>query len=296
MIRSNVDSLPPEFTEFTLPSGGLPYRNNFPDFPSVARVGSFTFKTECILTTNMDLMEKMARITRDVFQNLPPNFPIDDLLEEDQMVVMALARGQTYGESYIFATVCPSCKHRESHEMKIPEQLPVVNWKFDSLEKLEEHLTVALPYSKDVVRLRPITVGMGKKSVKGNEPANAPAEGEAAPAEAKPRSSKSAIVKATAVAAAPDKVSLSDLPKEASDFLFGVARRIESVNGTTPDSLQEAADWLLRLSGRDRVAIEEHRVKTACGINYDIPVKCDNCANQFTAFLPIASSFFRRGQ
>ncbi len=296
MIRSNVETVPPEFTEFALPSGGLPYRVKFPDFPVIARVGSFTFKDEAILTTNMGLLDKMSWITKSVFQNLPAGFDIDDLIDEDQMVIMALARGQTYGESYAFSTLCGNCGHREAHEMKIPDQLPVRNWKFKTLEELEAHLTTQLPKTKDVVRLRNMTVGITKRRAKEDEAETNPDT--AAPEAAdQPRKTpgKSVIVKKVDPAASA-KVVLAELPKEAVNWLTGFAWRIESVNGTTPDSVQEAAEYLLKLSGPDRIALQGHRDKSACGIDYDIPIRCDKCKNQFTAFLPIGSSFFRRGQ
>lgn len=290
MIRSNVDALPPEFTEFALPSGGLPYQSEFPAFPKIARIGSFTFKTEAILATNMEVMDKMSWITKEVFQNIPSGFSIDNLLEEDQMVIMALARGQTYGEVYNFATLCPSCGFRETHEMKIPDQLPVRNWKFTSIEGLEKHLTITLPVTKDVVRIRHMTVGVVKQRAKdaaSKNPEEATAEGEPPK-----KSGKSAIVKAQPTS----KSLLEGLPDDSLDYLKGFAWRIESVNGTSPDSVQEAMEYLVRLPGKDRVALQDHRDASACGIDYNIPVKCDKCGNQYAAFLPIGSSFFRRGQ
>lgn len=300
MIRSNVDALPPEFTEFALPSGGLPYQKNFPAFPKIARIGSFTFKTEAILATNMEVMDKMSWITKEVFQNTPHGFDIDDLLEEDQMVIMALARGQTYGEVYNFATLCPSCGFRETHEMKIPDQLPVRNWKFTSIEGLEKHLTITLPTTKDVVMIRHMTVGVVKQRAKDatqKNPGVASPEGtssrEATPEGEPPKkASKSVIVKAQSAS----KSLLEGLPDDSLDYLRGFAWRIESVNGTSPDSIQEAMEYLVKLPGKDRVALQDHRDASACGIDYNIPVKCDKCGNQYAAFLPIGSSFFRRGQ
>lgn len=285
MIRSNVDAIGPDLVEYRLPSGGLLYRKLFPNFPKTASISSFTFRTEAILAASLSTKEKMARVTREVFTNLPEGFPIGNLIEEDQMVVLALARGQTFGESYHFSTICPACENRESHEMRVPEELPVKNWDYPDYETFEKAITLELPVTKDVVKLSFPTIGESPQPEGEQEPAKEPAK----------RSGKSVIVKGAGESKVAKKLS-EDLPKEGLDLLRAMARSVDTVNGTTADSLEETVEYLLKLPGKDRVAFQEFREKAACGIDYNVRVKCDKCKNQFTSFLPIAGSFFRRSQ
>lgn len=292
MLKTNLDVIQPDFTEFKLPSGGVFYRKEFPDFPATAQIRAFSFVTEAVLATNLSIQEKMARATKDVVLNFPAGFNVDQLLEADQMVIMALARGQTYGEVYTFATICPACGMRETHDMKIPEQLPVKNWAYNTYEEMLAGSEIKLPVSGDLLRIRHRTVGYAKqREVEVKVDVEVPESDKP-----KKKSGGSAIVKATV--APPQPSALDDLPKDAIEHLNMMARNVEMVNGTSADTQLEMVQYLVRLPGRDRVAFGDFLDKAACGIDYNVAVKCDGdkCGNQFTAFLPITGAFFRRGQ
>lgn len=266
-LRTNLDSIPPTVQEYKLPSGGVTYRDKYPKFPATIKVKPFSFAVEAILNTNLHFHEKYRRIVEQVAE-FPAGFELNDLLQADQMVILALARGLTYGDTYEFTTVCTACNTAELHTMKVPEELPVRNWSFKDQKELEKHCTVELP-CKDKLLLRMMTLADFTPKV-----------------ELKASESSAKLVRGGSLAA---------LPEDGVDYLRDIARQIVSVNHTTADSEAEMMQYLLRLPGPDKEVLKDFRRDFQCGIDYNLKIACNDCGAVYQSALPIASSFFRRG-
>ncbi len=266
-IKSNLDTnTVSAFTrEFRLPSGGILYRTKIKDFPETVIVEPFSFTTEGIMATNLHFYKKMQMVAERVVTNFPKKFNFADLLTADLIVILTLARGITYGETYKFSSTCPACATPEKHTIKIPDELPVKNWEFKDQAALLSASTVELPRIKDKIGLRFLTLGE----------------------EMELGASTNAVKKQMSEEAAAEG-GFGDLK------ILRIARRIETVNGTRPDNVAEAVSYVKRITGPDMVALDEGMDKAECGLDFTYEIECAGCAAHYFHRVPLAMDFFRR--
>lgn len=267
-IQTNLDSkkVEAQTREYRLPSGGIPYRAKHPDFPGTVVVSPFSFETQGILTTNLNLFQKYRLLVSRIVGNFPAGFDYGDLLVEDAVMVLVLARGLTYGEHYPFTTTCPECGKLEKHEVKVPDSLPVRNWDDADAAALEKRCVVTLPRCRDKVGIRMLSLSE-EESIYSS-------------------------MKAT-------RKQLSDASAAAvgtvgNDSVTTIARQIRTVNGGTPDSVAEAAAYVRRITGADMVALQDALKAFSCGIDFSWTITCPDCGHQYPHAMARSMEFFRR--
>lgn len=255
---ANIEKVPIIRMEYRLPSAGLPYLEKFPDFPESIGIRSYSIETEGYLMGNSTMADKMRFITAKV-ADLPDRFDINELLLADEFTILAIARAQTYGETYQFRAQCPNCAHQELIDVKVPENLPVKVWKRSEPPKLE----VRMPHSKDLVEVRLLTIRDDMEASRYVAEMKALSQG---------------------------------VSEDALGYMRRVAHQIKSVNGGTPDNIAEADQYVQRLQGPDMSELSAFIDEMACGIKYDWTICCDKCAFVYERFIPIAGDFFRRNR
>lgn len=267
-IKTNLDSgsLPAQQVEFKLPSGGVPYRDEYKDFPSTAVIEPYSFETEEILRSSISAKKKVVDILAAVVKNFPDGFDFGKMLSGDHAVIMAIARSLTYGEKYSFSVECPACEHVEKHTIKVPDELPVKTWNFAGPGDFAKHSTLTLPRCKDRIKVRWPTIGDSSEETE-----------------------KQDTVGSAALVKSADKW-------RGRDLILSYAERIESVNNSAPDSIAEAAGYVFRLKGVDKIALEDFFVDNGCGIDPNWSIICDKCKTKYTRSVPIAADFFRRNR
>jgi hypothetical protein len=207
----------------------------------------------------------MQMVAERVVTNFPKKFDFADLLSADLIVILTLARGITYGETYKFSSTCPLCATTEKHTIKIPDELPVKNWNFKDAAALNAASMVELPRIKDKIGIRYLTLG------------------EEAELTASTQATKKQMSEEAAAAG-----SFGDLK------ILRVARRIETVNGTKPDNVAEAVAYVKRINGPDMVALDEALDQAECGLDFTYEIECAGCQGHYFHRVPLAMDFFRR--
>ncbi len=266
-IKSNLDNntVSPFTREFRLPSGGLLYRAKHKSFPETVIVEPFSFTVEGIMATNLHFYKKLQMVAERVVTNFPKNFNFAELLTADLIVILTLARGITYGETYRFTSTCPACKTPEKHTIKIPDELPVKNWEYKDTAALMSASVVDLPRIKDRIGLRFLTLNEEQELL----------------------TSTNATKKQMSEEAAAEG-SFGDIK------ILRVARRIDTVNGTKPDNVAEAVAYVKRINGPDMVALDEALNAAECGLDFTYEIECAGCAAHYFHSVPLAMDFFRR--
>ncbi len=254
-IQSNADKVPVKSMEVLLPSCGLLYPDSF---PSPLLVKAFGFSSEDILLQPGNPLRKLASVVDSVV-SFPVGFESTQLIAGDLYVIIACARALTYGEDYRFREICPNCSHPEIISIKVPDALPVKNWsEYATLEDLEKDMALILPVIKDNVMLRWPTI---QQEIEADD------------------------FKRKAKAAGKEEFD--------SATVVGVANRIATVNGGSPDSLAEAVSYIRNLRGQDKVALEQKIEDLSPGITLAWTLACDSCNHQWDAKIPLSSDFFR---
>lgn len=257
-IKSNAEQVPIKSMEVLLPSRGLLYPSPFPH-PLVTK--AFGFSVEDILLQPGNPLRKLAKIVETV-ADLPSDFDATSLLIGDLYVIIACARALTYGENYKFREICKNCGHPEIISIKVPEELPVQDWsKYANREALEKDMVLTLPTIKDTLQLQCPTI---QQEIEADD------------------------FKRKAKAAGKEEID--------SSMVIGVASKIASVNGGTPDNLAEAVAYVRGLRGPDKIALEDKLEEISPGITLAWTLACDACNTQWDAKIPLSQDFFRRNR
>lgn len=265
-IKTNLDKLESAYTrEYKLPSCGLPYRDRFPDFPETVVISPYSYQTEAILSTNLAYTSKLATIAGAVVQNFPPEFDPMDLLTGDLIVIVAVARGLTYGETLKYAALCPKCGHREFITVKVPEELTHHTWAgFKSMQEVLQKAQILLPKCKDKLAFRFLSIREEQQLLE-------------------------------TVSVTKKQVSESAQTKNAvaNEEVMKIAHRLISVNQGAPDNVTEAANYVARIRGVDMVHLNKTLDELEPGINLTHLVGCEKCSHQYEATAPVMTHFFR---
>ena len=258
-MRTNLDNnVPAVEMEYKLPSAGLPYLRQCPQFPETVKIRPYTLETEGYLMGNGTMHDKMAFVTGKVAAL--PGIDAGDLYLADQFMILAIARALTYGETYSFRSQCPSCGYVETANIRVPEALPVKVWSRTAPPKLE----VRLPCG-DTVGLKFMTVaedGAVNKYVREMLSRSAGAGASEAPI----------------------------------GYMRRMAYHLASVNGDVPRTIAEADQYVVRLVGSDMIAYQDAIDEQGCGIQYDWWITCDKCQFVYERSIPIVGDFFRRNR
>jgi len=252
--------------EFRLPSGGLPYRERFPDFPSTVIIQPYSFQTEGILVTNLQFLDKLRMVAEKVVTNFPDGFDFRELLSSDLVTILTLARALTYGEKYKFSSTCPACGTVEKHELKIPDDLPVRNWNQETMDQVRSETTITLPVCRDKISLHFMTVEEEK---------------------------------ALGESLAGTRKQMSDAALAASGLgnpkLIRTARKIATVNETRADTPEEMLEYLKKVQGADMVALLEGIKDAEPGLNFTWDMVCPvaACATEYKEEMATSMEFFR---
>lgn len=258
MFNTNLGRVPIQSMEYRLPSAGIPYLAAHPDFPDVIRIKPYNIETEAHLVSNATYHDKMRFVVEKV-AILPPGFSVDELIVDDQLFILAVARALTYGETYSFQTNCPHCSHNEVNSMQVPEGLPVKVWNREFPPVME----VTLPICKDRVVFRPLTIRMD--------------------GEANRRTRELAALS-------------SSIDQDALGYRIRLAQQIGTVGGNPAADSGEAEQWVAMLSGEDMVHFRDGIVNYRCGIQFDWLICCDKCSQKYQHYIPLQLDFFRRNR
>lgn len=149
-----------------------------------------------------------------------------------------------------YTAICPNCQHATKDKINIPTELVKVGEKAPGYPGYDE---VTLPDSKDVVRLRVLTVNDEMIIAERSEE---------------------------------EKKAMSDSEAQ-------VLVPIVSVGGGTPDSKDELAVWFRALSPKDASFLTRQRAALAPQLDPDIAILCDGCQQEFKHTLDLQRDFFR---
>lgn len=265
-IKTNLNgnALSASTREYRLPSGGVTYRDKFPTFPDTIIITPYSYRTEGVLSTNLTYFKKLAIISGMVVQNFPEGFDPANLLNADVVTILAIARGLTYGEVYKFSSLCDNCGHKEPHTVKVPDDLQVKTWSHKTMAALVKESTILLPHCKDKVAIGFLTLKDEDEIISG-----------------------AAAVRKQVTDTAAALTSYGD------QQIRRVAQRIVSVNTTTPDNLDEAINYVGKISGADMVALNKALVDLEPGLDFDWRIRCEKCSHEYVAEVPMAMQFFR---
>jgi len=176
--------------------------------------------------------------------------PIEEVTVGDAYTILLVARAVRSKNVLSYTSKCPNCNETANEEIAVPDGLEKVGEKPANYPGFDE---IALPESKDVVRLRPLFV---KDSV--------------------------AIAERT-----PEQ--RASVP----DNLASVLCCIVSVGGGTPESYSELATWHAALDPADVVFLEKEQNRLTPRLSQVIPHQCGSCKTKFSHTLRFDQEFFR---
>lgn len=253
--------------EYALPSAGIPYLGAFPDMPKNVVIKPYSFQTESILISNLSAYDKFIKMLPKVVTNFPAEFKWGEMLLDDMIFVFVCARALTYGETFSFTAVCPSCSHNEKLDMHIPADAPTIRWvrpgekaspKKGIFLADDKFFNIFLPNLKDEVRIKFLTLAEDNKLTQN-------------------KSRMSQTIKS-----------------DDSSFLRRLAMNVVSVNGGEPDSPKEVMDYLMNLQGEDMVVFKDELEAKSPGFMDRLPIECEKCNHQYSVVPGFTSNFFRR--
>jgi hypothetical protein len=277
MISTNLDSAKytPRTLEVKLPSRGVLYG---PSFPSSVVVGAFGWSTHAHLNTNQEGGKKMLSIIDSgIIKNFPSEFNVKNMLMADALLIFAVARALTFSETYKFSTTCPACGFNMVGEIKVPDNLPVRVWEYNSAEEVEKACNVTLTGCKD-------RIGYGFSTFATDLGRNSLLVG----------------LKA-AIKDAPDSKQLKQFDDGGLIYMINSATQIRSINGDKIDTMSlegviAVSKYLMALDGPDVELLKDAMSENEPGIRTQVPMQCDDCSHVYQSALPLASDFFRRNQ
>lgn len=252
----------PTKDETFLPSGGYPYGDLLPDGRII--VSAFSWATEQLLfqgpqgkgkkqySRYLDAIKQVA--------DLPPDLSPKDLLGADMMYILLKARSLSYGESFTFASTCPSCGNKETVTVKIPEGMPHNRYPYDFREDpyIDYETTVGNEIRIGFLRI------------------------------------KDELECETTIRS---KVTSKQIPQDQFDSelaRYQLAAHVKFVNGEKVTSIEDVVNWLDK-SLQEKEEISSILQELAPGVSYSIPMVCEvaECAHEYNAWMPIGSDFFR---
>ena len=193
----------------------------------------------------------------------------DDFLVGDRAYLIMAIRAVSLGDNYEFSLQCESCNTKSRQEVQIPNDLEVIHLK----DGFEEPITVELPYSKWVVKLR-LLRGKDEKDI----------------AHFSERAYRNINAEKTGDPA----------------YTYRIAKQIVSINPTPEDpeaeivnsdaeSMKQICALYEKLPARDGVAIRDALSENDCGVDTDIEYHCPKCGYNGVMMLPMQIEFFRPG-
>jgi len=87
------------------------------------------------------------------------------------------------------------------------------------------------------------------------------------------------------------KIHKNVLKQGEADYILNIASNIATVNGTAPDTLDEALEYVKCLEGPDVPALRK-AISNRPGVDRNIPVICENCDHHFNSMINLDAEFF----
>ena len=255
-IKTNLTDLRPSRGRYTrqikLLSGGQINGDNFPD--GMITVFPWDNSVDEWIASRV---RKGANKGRNVlFQVLPKicdlnGLPLSKFVSSEVMAVLMVSRSILRNDAISFTWECEECGTSGEQTVKIPGDLQRVGEKNDTWPGYD---AITLPDSKDVAKMRPITVGEELAVTDRSEPER----------------------KATC-----------------SDTVARILAGLVAVNDGKPDSAKEALTWFNALSPADQDYLITEYDKTQPQLGTTIQMKCDSCEHEFNHTLRLDTDFFR---
>ena len=260
-IKTNLKDLKPAKDRFSrkiqLLSKGYFAPNAFPDglitvYPWDTQVGEW-------FASQARKQGQSANLIYDVIPKIAAlgECKLDSFIASEALLVLLVSRSILHNDSVTFEAACPHCGHRQHETIQVPGQLQKQGEKPDGYPGWDE---VTLTNSKDVVRLRPYTIGdMRALKTLSNDPA----------------------YKANKI---PDPV-------------LRLSQVTLTIGGGKPDSPQELLTWFQALHPGDAEQLLAYFDTMQPTLSTEVPVTCDEpaCGKDFEYRLQMDIDFFRRG-
>jgi hypothetical protein len=254
-LKSNLKDFRPSKEKYSrqmkLLSGGLINNRYFPD--GVITIYPWDHKIDEWMS---ERSKKMSRGRSLLFYVLPKvcnlnGCPLDNFVASEVMSVLMVARSILRNDQVTFDYTCPECDTEGEATLKVPDQLERVGEKLPGWPGYD---AITMPDCKDVVNMRPITVGE-ELSIMGRT---------------------------------------ENERKNCSDTVAYVLAGLVSVGDGKPDNVKEALDWFNAMSPRDQSYLIDTWDKVLPQLGTMVNMKCDHCEHEFQHNLRLDQDFFRR--
>ena len=254
-IKTNLPSLKPRRQTFrkeiTLPSRGFTNPTAWPDgklivYPWDATVDDYL----------LDNARKSSR--NDIFYGLLGKVcdlnggKVDEFIATEVIAVLLVARALSVtGTGQVqYRSACPACRAESTENIHIPEELAVVGEKKSDYPGYDD---IVLPDCKDVVRVRPLTIGDERIIIDRSQ----------------------------------------EIRSKVSDRKLRALMAVVTVNESRPDSLEEMVQYYDALSPSDVRFLEEEENRLSPQLDTVIPHQCDACGHKYKQALNFDVEFFR---
>jgi hypothetical protein len=267
-----------------LPSRGIPYLTPGREPFDTLIVRPYSWQSEKILLGNTPVYEKFQGVL-DAVVKFPPGMNAERLIDGDYQYLLAIARALTYGEPYVFHATCPNCTHKETVTIRVPDDVPVKPppEHVKTLDDLNDWLEVILPHTKDRVKWKYLSLANELSAIKQM--------GLVVDAYRKKKAAERKAAISQGITLPPDDGA--EVVGASEEIQW--ASRIVSINGTIPESLEEARTWVSGLYGKDMVTFMEAVQEKSIGVRFEYGLKCDACEFEYRVSYPLDREFFRGG-
>lgn len=222
--------------------------------PKEVTLRNMTTKEEKILYNAKDYSFLEKIITSCCVQ--PKDLDINTLHPNDILYLIYVLRDLTFGNTYEQEIVCPECEHKQTVTIDIAQMEAL----YLDTEGLEEKLTVTLPVSKDIIKL---------KILSNND-----------------------INKITKEIKQLDRAGKLKDPTT-YEFTLKMCESIVTKNGEEFESFEEKKSYVDTMHLRDSRAIQNALNSISFGINTSNIIKCSNCGEEVEVAGLICPEFFR---
>ena len=181
---------------------------------------------------------------------------VEDFLASEALLVLLVSRSILHGDSVDFEAVCTHCGHKQAESVGVPNDLAKKGEKALDYPGYDE---VTLNHSKDVVRLRPSTIGDAfRMSEIDQNPAFK-------------------FVKV-------------------SDTIKNLAQCLISVNDGKPDDIKEVVEWfgLLHPGDTEQLLAFFDTIQPSLDMSVTVGCESNSCGKDFEYNLRLDADFFRR--
>jgi ribosomal protein S27E len=258
-----------------LPSGGAAAPRSFPDgeltiYPWDSTIDDVIFQRDALRNKRGN-----GSSTQDpaLFFDLLPSLcnlngcPIERFFASEVMLVVMVSRALSRNNVVSINVKCPECGKMNNVSVTVPDDLEILGQKQPGYLGYDD---IVLPSAKDVVRMRPLTVGDELSIIREDEGDDIPLvlpKGALDPRKLGMRMRR-AIHAVVAIGASADKLG-------------------------APDSAQEVVTYLAALPPTDLEFIYKQSNELSPQLSTRVRIKCEHCGHEYDAYLDLGRDFFR---